>query len=61
MNINIHINNWWEKIEFLIGLIIVILISIIGVQICQDYFEKYLLEEILKDKENINTELLNFG
>ncbi len=48
-------------LEFLLGLIVAINISILGVKIFNQLFDKYLLGIALEDKSKINSELLSLG
>jgi MscS family membrane protein len=49
---------WLDIWEFPIGLIIGFNISLLGFKICQNLFDRYLLDVALENKSQINSELL---
>lgn len=53
--------SYLKIIEWFLGLLIAISISCLGLKLCQDFFENYLLGVTLKEKTKINTELLSLG
>ena len=48
-------------VDWLIGLLITITISFLGLKICQYFFDNYLLAVTLEETTKINTELLSLG
>lgn len=49
---------WLKSIEFLLGIVVVILLSWLGYQIFQQVFSTYLLDSTLKKRGRFNSELL---
>lgn len=53
--------DYLKIIEWFLGLLIAISISFLGLKLCQDFFDNYLLGVTLEEKTKINTELLSLG
>ncbi len=53
--------SYLKIIEWFLGLLIAIIISSLGLKLCQDFFDNYLLGVNLEEKTKINTELLSLG
>lgn len=56
--LNITLPPWIDLLEFLLGLFFSVNICFLGFKIFQSVFDDYILEDVLKDKNTINSELL---
>jgi len=54
-------SSWIQALEFPLGLLVTINISVLGFKLSKDLFDKYLLEVALENERIINSDLLALG